>query len=74
MNWLITLVSVALVLQIVLFIMGRRIRKREKENSIIEKYKIDSRQKAWQLLGDTSIPEEDREKIRVLYDGEEEES
>ncbi len=72
MNWLITLVSVALVLQIVLFIMGRRIRKREKENSIIEKYKIDSRQRAWQLLGDTSIPEEDREKIRMLYEGEEE--
>ncbi len=74
MNWLITLVSVALVLQIVLFIMGRRIRKREKENSIIEKYKIDSRQRAWQLLGDTSIPEEDREKIRVLYEGEDEKS
>ncbi|MEP1093990.1 MAG: hypothetical protein ABJG78_02710 [Cyclobacteriaceae bacterium] len=73
MNWLIALVSVALVLQIVLFIMGRRIRRKEKENSIIEKYDIRSRQRAWQLLGDTSIPDEDREKIRELYEGEESE-
>ncbi|MEP5611366.1 MAG: hypothetical protein ABJP45_03920 [Cyclobacteriaceae bacterium] len=74
MNWLIALVTVALVLQIVLFIMGRRIRRREKANSIIEKYDIRSRQRAWQLLGDTSIPDEDRDKIRALYEGEESET
>lgn len=71
MNWLIALVSVALILQIVLFVMGRRIRKKEKENSIIEKYDIRTRQRAWQLLGDNSIPDEDRAKIRELYEGEE---
>lgn len=70
MNWLIVLVSVALVLQIALFILGRRIRKREKKNSIIEKYNINSRQKAWQLMGDTTIPEEDRKKIKALYEGD----
>ena len=52
--------------------MGRRIRKKEKENSVIEKYKIDSRQKAWQLLADPALPEEDREKIQAIFDGEEE--
>jgi len=73
MNWLIALVSIALALQIALFIMGRRIRRKEKENSIIEKYDIRTRQRAWQLLGDTSIPDEDRDKIRELYEGKESE-
>ncbi|MEQ9403222.1 MAG: hypothetical protein RIM99_06555 [Cyclobacteriaceae bacterium] len=73
MNWLIALISIALIFQIILFIMGRRIRKREKENSIIEKYKINSRQRAWQLMADMSIPEEDRKKIKALYEGQDEE-
>lgn len=72
MNWIFIVVAIALVIQIALFIMGRRIRKREKENSVIEKYKINSRQRAWQLLADPNTPEEDREKIRALYEGEEE--
>lgn len=71
MTWIYVLVGFALALQVTLFIMGRRIRKREKENSVIEKYNIDSRQKAWQLLADPSLPEEDREKIKALYEGEE---
>lgn len=70
MAWIFVVVAFALVLQIALFIMGRRIRKREKENSIIERYNIDSRQKAWQLIADPKTPEDDREKIRALYDGE----
>ena len=70
MTALIILLVVAFGVQILLFFMGRRIRKKEKENSIIEKYDIRSRQKAWQLMGDTSIPEEDRKKIEALYQGE----
>ncbi len=71
MNWIFVVVAIALVIQVALFIMGRRIRKREKENSIIEKYNINSRQKAWQLIADPETPEEDRAKIRALYEGEE---
>ena len=70
MTLIFIIVGGALALQITLLIMGRRIRKREKENSVIEKYNIDSRQKAWQLMGDNDIPEEDREKIKALYEGE----
>lgn len=50
--------------------MTRRIRKREKENNVLLKYKIDSRQRAWQLLADQSIPEEDKAKIQEYYDAE----
>lgn len=71
MTLIFVIVGAALALQITLLIVGRRMRKREKENSVIEKYNINSRQKAWQLMGDVSIPEEDREKIKALYDGEE---
>lgn len=72
MTLIFVIVGAALALQITLLVVGRRIRKREKENSVIEKYNIDSRQKAWQLMGDNAIPEEDREKIKALYEGEEE--
>jgi hypothetical protein len=68
MNWIIFFVVIALVLQIGLLILSRRIRKREKANSIIEKYDIRTRQRAWQLLADPSIPEADRAKIRDLYE------
>lgn len=71
MIWLYVLISGVLLLQIVLLIMGRRIRKKEKENNVLLKYKIDSRQKAWKALADPSIPDEDKEKIQELYDAEE---
>ena len=71
MHWIYILISVVLILQIALFIIGRRIRKREKETNVLLKYNISTRQKAWQLLGDPSIPEEDKEKIKAIYDGEE---
>ncbi len=69
---LVLLAVVVIMLQIGIFWMGRRLRKREKENSVILKYDIDSRKKAWQLMQDESIPEEDREEISRLYNAEEE--
>lgn len=71
MTLIFIIVGGALALQITFFVVGRRIRKRAKENSVIEKYEINTRQRAWQLMGDNSIPEEDREKIKALYEGEE---
>lgn len=59
-----------ILIQVGLFIMTRRIRKREKENNVLLKYNINSRQKAWQLLADPSIPEEDKNKIQEYYDAE----
>ncbi len=71
MTWVYVLVGAVMVLQVILFFMGRRLRKREKETNVLLKYDIDSRQRAWQLMADPSIPEEDRQKIKKLYDGEE---
>jgi len=67
---LILLASVVILLQIGIFWMGSRLRKREKENSVVLKYNIDSRRKAWQLMQDESIPEADREEITRLYNEE----
>ncbi|MEQ6167923.1 MULTISPECIES: hypothetical protein [unclassified Ekhidna] len=62
------LLAIVAIIQIAIFIMARRIRKREKENNVLLKYDINSRQRAWQLLADQSIPEEDKEKIREYYE------
>lgn len=70
MNWLYILIGVVFVFQIVIFVWGRRIRKREKENNVLVKYNINTRQKAWQLLADQSVPDEDKVKIREVYDSE----
>lgn len=70
MYWLYILIGVVFASQIGIFIWGRRIRKKEKENNVLVKYDINTRQKAWQLLADPSIPDDDKVKIRELYDQE----
>lgn len=70
MNWIYILLAIVAIVQIAIFIMARRIRKREKENNVLLKYNINSRQKAWQLLADPSVPEEDKVKIKKYYDQE----
>ena len=64
------LIGVVVLIQVGIFIMTRRIRKREKENNVLLKYKINTRQRAWQLLADPTIPEEDKAKIQEYYDAE----
>lgn len=70
MNSIYILIAVVILIQIGIFIMSRRIRKRDKENNVLLKYKIETRQRAWQLLADPSIPEEDKVKIQEYYDAE----
>ena len=71
MIWFYILISAALIIQVTLFIVGRKIKKKEKETNVLLKYNINTRQRAWQLLADPSIPEEDKAKIQEIYDGEE---
>ncbi len=59
-----------LVLQVVLFIYGRKYRKKIKD-SVVERYNLKSRGDAWRALADPNIPEEDKNEIRKLYEGEE---
>ncbi len=70
MNMLIVFVVAVLILQVTLFFVIRAKKKKERENSVIEKYKIKSAGDAFSLMNDTSIPEEDRMKIEQLYNGE----
>ena len=72
MTWIYVLLTVVVIVQISLFALGRKIRKKERENNVLLKYDINSRQKAWQLMADQSIPEEDREKIKEMYEAEDE--
>jgi len=69
-NSIYILIAVVILIQIGIFVMTRRLRKREKENNVLLKYNINSRQKAWQLLADPDIPEEDKKKIQEYYDAE----
>ncbi|WP_420316752.1 hypothetical protein [Ekhidna sp.] len=64
------LLAIVAIIQIAIFIMARRIRKREKENNVLLKYNINSRQKAWQLLADPDVSDDDKVKIREYYDAE----
>ncbi len=70
MSLLILLVSIVLGIQVALFFVIRSKRKKEKANSIIEKYNIKSPGDAFRLLNDPAIPEVERMEIERLYNGE----
>ena len=61
---------IVLLMQIGLFFMIRKKKKDQKKNSIIEKYDIKSPSDAFRLIQDPSVPQEDRDKIELLYKGE----
>lgn len=69
MNWLIVFVVGVLIMQLALFFFIRSKKKTDKENSIIEKYKIRTSGDAFRLLNDASIPENDRKRIEEVYNG-----
>jgi hypothetical protein len=70
MNGIIVLVSIVLILQVVMFFVIRAKRKKEKANSVIDRYKIKSAGDAFRIMNDPSIREEDRLEIEKLYNGE----
>ena len=69
MTFLIILVSLALLLQVGLFILIRARKKKLKEG-VMGRYNIKSSADAWRLINDLSIPEDDRDEIERLYKGE----
>ena len=70
MTQIIVLVVLVFGLQIGLFIWGRKIRKRDKENSVLERYGIKSRADAWRTLSKPDLPENDRKELERLYNQE----
>jgi uncharacterized protein YneF (UPF0154 family) len=69
MTNLIIIVSIFFLLQVGIFIISRRMKKKNREHNVIDKYDIRTPRDAWKLMGDQSIPEEDRKKIETLYHG-----
>jgi len=69
MTFLIILVSLALLLQVGLFILIRARKKKLKEG-VMGRYNIKSSADAWRLINDLSLPEDDRDEIERLYKGE----
>ena len=70
MNFIIALVVIVLFIQIGLFFLIRAKKKKDKENSVIEKYNIKSAGQAWTLINDPETPEADRIEIEKIYMGE----
>jgi len=70
MNFIIALVVIVLFIQIGLFFMIRSKKKKDKENSVIEKYNIKTAGQAWNLINDPETPEDDRIEIEKIYQGE----
>ncbi len=70
MNFIIALVVIVLFIQIGLFFLIRAKKKKDKENSVIEKYNIKSAGQAWNLINDPETPEDDRIEIEKIYQGE----
>ena len=70
MNFIIALVVIVLFIQIGLFFLIRAKKKKDKENSVIEKYNIKSAGQAWNLINDPETPEDDRKEIEKIYQGE----
>jgi len=68
MKWLIVLLALALVLQIVLFLYARKLKKKQKE-SVIEKYNLRTPKDAWDAMANPQLPDEDKEEIKKLYEG-----
>jgi len=70
MNFIIALVVIVLFIQIGLFFLIRSKKKKDKENSVIEKYNIKTAGQAWNLINDPETPEDDRIEIEKIYQGE----
>ncbi len=71
MKLLILLAFIVLAFQIAIFIYLRRQNRKFRETDVLLKYDIKSRKDAWEKLADPDIPEEDREKIRQVYEADE---
>ena len=74
MTLLIIVIVAVLLIQVGIFVMTRRKIKKERAQSVVEKYKIKSSGDAWRVINDLNVPEEDRQKIEAIYNGEDKES
>lgn len=72
MIWLVSFLVIALVFQVGLFFMIRKKKKEMKRNDILSRYNINSRADLFKVLASRELDEQDRDKLQLLYDGEDE--
>jgi hypothetical protein len=73
MTLLIIVIVAVLLVQVGIFVMTRKKIKKERAESVVEKYSIKSSGDAWRVINDMNVPEEDRNKIEAIYSGNEKE-
>jgi hypothetical protein len=69
MMWFALVLILAIASQVGLFLYSRKIKKGLKD-SVIEKYNLRTPKDAWEALGNPEIPDEDKNEIQKLYDGD----
>ena len=69
MIWLIIVLVLALGSQVALFLYSRKVKKKLKEG-VVARYNLKTPKDAWDALASQEVPEEDKEEIRKLYEGE----
>ncbi len=74
MTILVIVIIGVLVLQILIFVTTRSKIKKNRANSIVEKYNIKTSGDAWRLINDPRIPDKDRHKIEEIYQGNKKEN
>jgi hypothetical protein len=60
-------IAAALVIQLGYFLYSRHLKGKPRNSNMKDKYSIRSRNDAWKLLNDPSLPDQDREKILEIY-------
>lgn len=70
MTKLIIFIVLAIVIQIILFLYSRKLKKQNREH-VLTRYDIRTAKQAWDCLQDPELPEEDRIKIQEFYDAKE---
>ena len=68
MTLMISLLVLALLVQIGIFFYSRKMKKEMKENDILAKYNIKSRSDLFAALNRTDLPEEDLKELQQIYD------
>lgn len=70
MTLMISLLVLALVVQVGIFFYSRKMKRDMKENDILSRYEIKSRAELFSALTRTDIPEEDIKELQSIYDEE----
>ena len=70
MTLMISLLVLALAVQLAIFFYSRKMKKEMKQNDILARYEIKSRADLFSTLNRTDLPDEDIKKLQSIYDAD----